>query len=107
MTKHIKNELERLLIGGFVNKALENYINELSKFRHPSSIETEFAEALADIESKKGQMHPSNRMAIDTAIEKIWSGYPKGEKQLYKTGTTTQIENGVKVTKTYREVKIN
>ena len=108
MTKHIKNRIDSILFkGGFVNKNLEKYITELSQLRHPSSIETEFKEALVDIENRKGQIHPSNREAIDIAIEKIWNGYPKGERELYKTGTTTQIENGVKVTKTYREVKIN
>lgn len=105
MTTHIKNSIESIIFkGGYVNKNLENYINELSKLRHPSSIEREFSEAITDIESRKGQIHPSNKQAIFNAIEKVWSNYPKGEKELYKTGTTTQIENGVKVTKKYYEL---
>lgn len=108
MTTHIKNSIESIIFkGGFVNKNLENYINDLSKLRHPSSIENEISEAITDIESRKGQIHPSNKKAIFNAIEKVWSNYPKGEKELYRTGSTTQMENGVKVTKTYREVKIN
>ena len=101
MTNHIRKSIEQIIFkGGFVNANLQKYIKELSKLRHPSSIETEFKEVLADIENHKGKIHPSNKEAIDTAIEKIWGDYPKGEKELYRTGSTTQIENGVKVTKT-------
>ena len=100
MTSHIKNSIESIIFqGGFVNENLEKYINELSSLRHPNSIEREFSEALTDIESRNGKIHPSNKEAIFNAIEKVWSNYPKGEKELFKTGTTTQIENGVKVTK--------
>ena len=105
MTTHIKNSIESIIFkGGFVNKNLENYINELSNLRHPNSIEREFSEALKDIESRKGQIHPSNKQTIFNAIEKVWNDYPKGEKELYKKGSTTQIENGVKVTKKYYEL---
>lgn len=105
MTTHIKNSIESIIFkGGFVNKNLENYINELSNLRHPSSIEREFSEVLMDIESRKGQIHPSNKQTIFNAIEKVWSNYPKGEKELYTRGTTTQIENGIKVTKTLTQL---
>lgn len=101
MTNHIKNSIEQIILkGGFVNKLLEKYINELSNLRHPSSIEREVKEALFAIEKAKGQIHPSNKQTIHNAIEKVWSSYPKGEKELYHTGSTIQIENGVKVTKT-------
>lgn len=105
MTNHIKNSIESIIFkGGFVSKNLENYINELSKLRHPSSIEREFSEALTDIEGRKGKIHPSNKQVIFNAIEKVWSNYPKGEKELYKTGTNTQIENGIKVTRRYYQL---
>ena len=100
MTTHIKNSIEKIIFnGGFVNRNLEKYINELSTIRHPSSIEKEFSQAISDIENRKGQILQSNKEAILNAIEKVWSEYPKGEKELYKNGYTTQIENGVKVTK--------
>lgn len=106
MTTHIKNKIESILFkGGFVNNNLESYIDELSSLRHPNSIENEFSEAITDIESRKGKIHPSHKQAIFNAIEKIWNEYPNGEKELYKQGTTTQIENGVKVTKKYYEFK--
>tara|TARA_Y100000361_G_scaffold152707_1_gene172808 strand:- start:17 stop:334 length:318 start_codon:yes stop_codon:yes gene_type:complete len=104
MTIHIKNRIEEIIFkGGFVNENLKNFINELSEIRHPKSIEREFEQSLKDIESRKGQIHPTSKEAILNAIELVWSNYPKGEKELYKTGTTTQIENGIKVTKYYIE----
>lgn len=108
MTNHIKNSIEQIIFkGGFVNAKLEKYIKELSNLRHPSSIQREFEEALMDIENTKGQIHPSNKEAIFNAIEKVWADYPKGEKELYETGSTTQIEDGVKVTKTHYELTID
>ena len=100
MTIHIKNRIEEIIFsGGFVNENLKKFINELSEIRHPRSIQREFEESLKDIESRKGKIHPSSKEAILKAIEAVWNTYPKGEKELYQKGTTTQIENGVKVTK--------
>jgi len=103
MTTYIKNRIEKIMFsGGYVDNNLERYINELSELRHPSSIEREFSEAIKDIESKKGKIHPTHKETISNSIEKIWSLYPKDEKELYTVGITQQIENGIKVTRTFK-----
>ena len=103
MTTHIKNTIEKTIFkGGYVSQNLLMFIDELSNLRHPNSIEREFKEAFEDIESRKGAIHPFTKNACFEAIEKIWDEYPKGEKELYKTGSSVQIENGIKVTKTIK-----
>lgn len=100
MTKHILNTIESIIFkGGFAESNLEKYIDELSTLRHPSSIENEFNEAIKDIESRRGDIHPRIKNSISYKIEEIWNQYPKGERELYTSGKTEQIENGVKVTK--------
>ena len=105
MTTHILNTIESTIFkGGFVDSNLEKYIDELSKLRHPSSIEREFSEAIKDIELRKGTIHPRTKQSISFKIDEIWNQYPKGERELYTRGTTTQIENGVRVAKTLTEL---
>ena len=101
MKNHIASQIEKILFsGGFVSLKLEKLIDKLSEVSHPNSLERKFSEAITEIESRKGQIHPNSKDAILKAIDKVWASYPKGEKELYRTGTTTQIENGVKITKT-------
>lgn len=106
MTTHIKNKIEQIIFqGGMVNDNLANFINFLSEIRHPSSIEKEFNEAFPEIESRKGRITSTTKRKVYDAIDEIWNNYPKGERELYETGKTVQIENGVKTTKTLRVIK--
>lgn len=98
MTTHILNTIENIIFkGGFAGANLDKYIDDLSKLRHPYSIENEFNQAIKDIESRKGDIHPRIKQSIFYKINSIWNQYPKGERELYTNGTTEQIENGVKV----------
>ena len=100
MTTHIKNTVEKIIFqGGMVSDNLARFINCLTDIRHPHSIEREFTEAFVEIESRKGVIMPSLKSKAFNTIDAIWNSYPKGERNLYETGKTVQIENGIETIK--------